>query len=556
MRKIIISLFSLCLLLLLAYAAYRGFEVWKQNHFLALAKQFGAKGDFQNEFLSLEQALHANPRNIEACRMAANLAEVERSRTALLWRKKVLELDPSSLNDRLALAQTALFAQDIGTATSALAGVNEAGKKNAGYWNVAGQLALALNQPTDAESDFAEAARLDPSNPAPLLSLSVVQLHRTNSLDMAEARITLKRISLNSTNIVIRNQAKRELIMDALRFKDYASAVPLARELAQQTNAVFSDKLLWLDTLKASQNSDYNSGLAACEREAARDPAQIHQLTLWLLERGLTDQALGWLRGLPPNVQTNQPTAEWVARCEALAQDWTGLQKSAAKQDWGNQEPVRHAYLSRALREQGLYGASKAEWDIALKSANNRDLDLKQLFLLAAGWRWPDETLQILWSIVNSYPQDKWAVPELTAELYVAGRTRPLMQLFSIECNRNPDDLDAKNNLAMTAMLLRANEMKPYDLAREVHDKAPTNSFYTCTYAFSLYLQGKDADALKLMQQLDSKALKDNSTDGYYGLILKATGNRVEANTYLKRSTTGRLLPEEQTLFQDALINL
>jgi hypothetical protein len=89
-----------------------------------------------------------------------------------------------------------------------------------------------------------------------------------------------------------------------------------------------------------------------------------------------------------------------------------------------------------------------------------------------------------------------------------------------------------------------------------VYQKAPTNSFYQTTYAYALHLQGKDADALKIMQQLNPKALENNSVAGYYGVILKAVGDNAQAGPYLKRSVNGQLLPEEQSLFQQAMAGL
>src|SRR5579859_203608 len=121
MRKIIVILAACTVILLLGYSGYRAFELWKQSHGLALAKQFSAKGDADNEALALEQVLHANPRNLEANRMMANLADGARWPTALSWRQKVVELAPDSVNDRLLLAQTALFFHDPITSSNALA---------------------------------------------------------------------------------------------------------------------------------------------------------------------------------------------------------------------------------------------------------------------------------------------------------------------------------------------------------------------------------------------------------------------------------------------------
>jgi Flp pilus assembly protein TadD len=126
------------------------------------------------------------------------------------------------------------------------------------------------------------------------------------------------------------------------------------------------------------------------------------------------------------------------------------------------------------------------------------------------------------------------------------------MQLFNQEVERNPSDTTAKNNLAMTALLLDAEELKPYDLARKVYQQAPTNSSFAATYAFSLYVQGKNAAALKVMQQLKPQDLDTPSIAGYYGLILKATGSDAQASVYLDLTSKARLLPEERKLFARA----
>lgn len=556
MRKVIIILAGCIVVLLLGYSGYRGYELWKQNHWMSMARTYGAKGDVHSEYLCLEQALRFNSRNVDACRMMANLADAARSPAALTWRKRVVELDPDSMDDRLALAQTAIVSHDFATAENTLAGVSAAGRNTAPYYNLAGELALATDKPDEAETDFAQASRLDPSNPAPKLSLAVIELHRTNALDMADARITLQRLSMDSVDPAIRIQAKRELIMDAMRFKDNATAVALSRELVRETNALFSDNLLRLDVLRIARSDEYRPVLGSIERKASTNAEMMTQLTLWLMQRDLSSQALGWLQTLPPNVQTNLPAALFEAQCQMLGQNWSGVRSTLSKENWGKLDFTRCAYLARAMREQGLYEASKAEWDVALSEANGGDQALTALFRFAAQWNWQDEEQQILWTIVNNFPQDTWAENQLMDVLYGDGSTRPLMQLFSIQVNRDPSNLDAKNNLALTAMLLRAQEMNPYALAQQVYQAAPTNSFYACTYAFAQYLQGKNAEALKIMQNINPKQLRDNSTAGYYALILKANGENAKADVYFRRAVRGQLLPEERAMFQRAMQGL
>ena len=130
------------------------------------------------------------------------------------------------------------------------------------------------------------------------------------------------------------------------------------------------------------------------------------------------------------------------------------------------------------------------------------------------------------------------------------------MQLFSQEMNHNPSDLAARNNLAMTALLMDAQELKPFELARDVYRASPTNASYVSTYAFALHLQDKDTDALKLMDTLKPQELENPSIVGYYGIILKTAGQTNRARAYLARAFNGRLLPEERKLFETARAGL
>lgn len=517
-----------------------------------MAKSFAAKSDGRNELLCLQQVLRTNPRDLEACRMMANLTEATRSSSALIWRQRVLELNPKSADDRLALAQTALVFKDYAAATNALAGLSEADKKTFAYHNIAGVIAMAEGHIDAAEAHFSEAARLEPGNPVPQVNLSVVRLHGTNLLDRAEARIDLKRIMLNSTNAAMRSKAERELIIDAMRLKDTHTALQLSKDLAQQTNSIFSDRLLRLEVLKEAKSAEFRPALVLYQHEAANDPAKLYEMANWQIERISPSDALAWLQSLPVNVQTNQPAALLAAECQILTQDWNGLRNSLQKQNWAELEFTRHAFLARALRGLDLASASQAEWEVALIEADRQKSTMIALFRLAAQWNWETEGENILWTIVNRYPEEQWASQILGQALYDSGQTRSLMQLYSQESKRTPSDLSLKNNLAMTALLLNEQDMKPYELAKDVYQKSPTNSDYISTYAFSLYLQGKNAEALKVIEKIKPQVLKYPSIAGYYGIILKATGNRAQARSYLDVALKAHLLPEERKLFTQA----
>lgn len=557
MRKIIIAISCGIAVLLLGFAGYQGYQTWKESHLLSLAKTFAVRADTRNELLCLQQVLRVNPRNLEACRRMAALEEANRSPGAMIWRERVVDLAPTSLDDRLAMVQTALVFKDFTAANEALAAVDEAGQKTAAYQNIAGVVAASINQTADAERHFNEAARLEPWNPAPRLNLAVIRLHGTNPLDMASARIDLKRISQSSTNGNLRVQAMRELVADALRSKDMDYALTLATELVRQTNALFSDKLLYLDILRENKSPDYTAALTEYKREASVNDANLSDMAMWLMLRAKPDLALTWLQGLPADVQTNQPVAMLIAQCQTMLQNWAPMQATLEKQKWNELDYLRHGFLARALRGQNLAGASAAEWELALKQASDIKSKSMQisLFRLAAGWNWVDEAEQILWTIVNNYPEEKWANRQLQQALVVGGRTRSLMQFYSMQLKRNPDDVQAKNDLAMTAMLLDAKEVKPFDLAKAAYDTYPKSPSIASTYAFALYQQKRYPEALKVMQQLPAEILITPGIAGYYGLILKANGDTARAKTFFDLASKAQLLPEEKKLFEQAAKN-
>jgi predicted Zn-dependent protease len=552
MRKLVIVLSCCTAFLLVGYASYRGYKVWKQSRMIGLARNFLTKKDSRDALLSLQQALRSNPENVEACRLMAQLAESMRSPEAVLWRSRVVEIDPRSSEDRLALAQTALLFRDYATATNALEGLDTAARQTANYHNVAGSVAIAENRFPQAEAHFSEAARLEPTNAAPRFNLAMVRLRGTNSLDLAEARISLQRIIADPQIGSLRCQAMRELVADAVRNKQTETAIKLCDQLVRDTNSVFSDNLLRLEVLRDAKDPNFKATLATIQTQATNELATAYELGVWQMAKLSPTDALVWVRSLSMNLQTNQMMFMLAADCQNLQEDWQGLQASLIKQNWAGLDFLRHALLARALRGQELAAAAKTEWELAVKATNNRKQSLTVLLRSATQWGWNAEMEEILWTIVNQYPGETWAFRALNEALYANGRTRPLMMLYSQELKHSPTDLDMKNNLATTALLLDAQEVNPHALAREVYEKASTNAVYASTYAFSLHLQKKNTEALQVLQKLSPKQLENPSIAGYYGLVLKAAGDPSKAKAYLAWASKAKLLPEEQKLFDRA----
>ena len=207
MRKVVLAILSVTALLLLGYSSYRSYQTWRQNHLMSMARTFALQSDLQKARLTLEELLRMNPRDIVVNRFMAELAETDQLSSTLSWRKRVVELNPHSTGDRLALAAVAVRMRDLTSATDALAGINAADRNTAAYHNMAGSLDAAASQLAAAEVHLLEAIRLEPHNSAWQLSLAVLRLHDTNAAAMVEARNTLTRLASNPTNAILRCQA-------------------------------------------------------------------------------------------------------------------------------------------------------------------------------------------------------------------------------------------------------------------------------------------------------------------------------------------------------------
>lgn len=516
---------------------------------MVMARGFIARGQMPDARLSLSEALHIDPRNVEATRLMADLAAGDSRANELAWRSRVVELSPGSAKDRIALAMAAMKAGQLSLASNSLVQVSAVDQNTADYQNAMGVIAIAQHRPQLAESSFEAAAKLDPNSVVPQLNLAVLRLHSTNQQSVAEARAELTTLATGSDH-TYHCQAMRELIADDYVHGQFNAAFGLSRRLLAETNCQFSDRILQLDILQRIHGPEFAEALATTQSESVRDPATVNQLAQWEMKNLPPEQSLSWMGRLPAIMQTNPPIAPMAAECRIIRNDWPGLDRSLKNQNWGDLEFIRHAMLARAYFGEEMVDAKTAEWDRARQTAGTGIKNLTVLLGFCTQWSWTVEKTDLLFSILKYHPDAKWAAPLLVNELAASGRTRALMSFFAQQSEQDPADLQAKNYLAMTAMLLNAAEMRPFDLAREVYQTQPTNISFASTYAFSLYQQKRWADALKVFAPFDAKSLTAPSVAGYYGIILQANGHARLAKEYLDRAVRDpRLLPEERSLF-------
>src|SRR5262245_9202232 len=221
-------------------------------------------------------------------------------------------------------------------------------------------------------------------------------------------------------------------------------------------------------------------------------------------------------------------------------------------QNWKDMEYLRHLLSSVSLRSQGRTLEASVEWRSALTAASPRIETLNELVRWTAAWNWGSELDETLWAIVEKFPIEKGAFLALYDRLVQAGNTAALHNLLARVSSFVNLPIELKNNFAVASLLEYPKGERGHDLARETYEKSPSNPYVVSTYAYSLFLQQKRAEALRLLDGLKREDLEEPSIAAYYGIILASTGETAKARHYLEQGLKGRLLPEERALITKA----
>jgi predicted Zn-dependent protease len=196
----------------------------------------------------------------------------------------------------------------------------------------------------------------------------------------------------------------------------------------------------------------------------------------------------------------------------------------------------------------------KAEnaWQGALSLSSHRLDRLARLNQLTGTWGWNQERKDLLEEIMSEFPHESWAGEQLVALLYASGETQAMADLLDRMYAADPSNVHLENNLATVLLLLKSDLEKAHRLALESYNSSTNNPFYACTYAYSLLLQSRPQEAVRVIGSVKTDFLKNPSIAAYYGIVEANAGNENLAKGPLKLAESGRLLPEELKLVREA----
>ena len=525
---------------------------YREKSALKQAQIFFARGDYRNASLSVRQVLQLDPTNVPACRIMVGLAELAHSPAALDWQQRIVQNDPS-LENRLQLAAVGLSCQSppFPLASQILEELAPTATNLTDYQILAGRLALGLRQMADAESHFAAAVRLEPTNHLFALNLATIRLTSTNEATAAQARAALEKFRLDAS---LGLPALRSLVADRLAHKDFTAADAYSTQLLANVQANLGDRLQHLEIAKQLKRGDFAAGLQALQQEAATNAPAVAQVSGWMQANGLAADDIRWLTSLPAALQTQPPVR--LARVDAYLQstNWLALRDFASKGDWGEMEFLRLALVARSWSQLGGEQAVvDGNWSAAVNGAGDRYGALTTLLGLTEQWKMPQAREDLLQRMFGKFPREAWVGKALEQVYLAGGNTAALNRLDTKLLSNFPQNAVFKNNLAATCLLLKTNLPQACQWAREVYAGNTNSPDAASTYAYALYLQGRTKDGLAVMQKLDASLQQQPDAALYYAVLLAASGATNEAAFYLKIARTKtQWLPEEKRLLAAA----
>jgi tetratricopeptide (TPR) repeat protein len=541
---------AIALLIGLGWGGREAFLRLQEYRMMKQARRSVEKHDDRWAAIAVRKVFDLNPKNAEACRLMAEILERQGANSAVIWRAEVVKLLPDSLDDAIALAKAALRFGDIPRAKRAIEKMEAKGARVAEFQEVKGEIALAQKDTAAAQAQFTEALRLDPDNKIFQLNLAIVQLQSKSADEKAKASQILQRFMEEPK---LRKAAARALRDFALQSKDGRTAFEITQKLAGFPEAEFRDRLDYLQMLRQLNHPDFAVHLLNMEDESSSDPTKIYELLTWMSTNQQTVIAQDWVKRLPATVTSKWPVAGAVSDCFVAEKDWDGLEEWCKKTDWGEMDFLRHAALARASRERSRTFDAEREWNFVRKAIGSDGNKISLLQKKVAAWGWKQESLDLLWLLTKDQQRQNAAFGALSQYYAAEGDTASLYRVILHLSELRPNDPETENNLAQLSLLLNMDKQRAAGLAKKLYERDPTNAVFASTYAFSLFSQGQNAQALQAFGRVKAEDLRTPAVAAYYGIVLMANGDKAKAREFLEVGQTATLLPEERTLLARAV---
>ncbi|PYJ88391.1 MAG: hypothetical protein DME70_04120 [Verrucomicrobia bacterium] len=530
--------------------AYRS---WRESSLLKNAAALLAKEDFDGASRAAREVLQLRHDSLPAFYILAEASEKQNRPETVAWRAQIARLEPGNLDSQLYLASAALHFGQLDTARKALESVPPGQRDRATYHVVAGWLARAQGNDADVEMHFAAAVAQEPGNDLYQFNLAVLRIRSSASEKRDEARKVLERLKGVPGH---RAGSLRALLGDAIQMNDLPRADSLAQDLQMSQQVTFSDYLLCLEFYRKLDEKKFSALLEKVKPVAARNPLDLALLMDWLNKNGLGSEVLKWMEKLPSETATNPPPAIAIADAFAEAKNWSRLKRWTRSGAWGDSEYLRlayQAYSSKQLRQTSSDAEFSSLWRSAERAAaeqTDREINLARL---ASKWNLTAEAEQLWLRVARDAPMRREALDALF-RIYRANNDLPNLYKTAQRLHESsPNEPGIAATCARLALLVDQNPAEGHRLAKETYDRAPDDVNVAMTYAYSLYMLGRTAEGLAVMNRLPPEGVHDPHAAVYAAVLLLDENQAPAAQEYIFAAQSGPIFPEEKKLLDESL---
>jgi hypothetical protein len=531
----------------------RAYRSWRESSLLKVAAAMMAKEDYDGATRAAREVLQLHQDSLAAFHILAEASEKQNRPETVAWRSQIARLEPGNLDSQLNLASAALRFGRLDTARKALDSVPPAQRDRAAYHVVAGWLARAQGNDADVEMHFAAAVTQEPGNDLYQFNLAVLRIRSAAPEKSDEARKILDRLKGVSA---YRAGSLRALLGDAVQRNDLQRADSLAQDLQMSQQVTFSDYLLCLEFYRKLDEKKFGALLEKVKPVAARNPFDLALLMDWLNKNGLGAEVLKWMEKLPSETTTNPPPAIAIADAFTEAKNWSRLKRWTRSGAWGESEYLRlayQAYSSKQSRQTSSDAEFSSLWHSAERAAADQPAREINLARLASKWNLPAEAEQLWLRVARDAPMRREALDALF-RIYRANNDLPNLYRTAQRLHENsPNEPGLAANYARLALLVDQNPADGHRLAKETYDRAPNDVNAAMTYAFSLYMLGRTAEGVEIINKLPPEGVHDPHAAVYAAVLLLDENNAPGAQEYVFAAQAGPIFPEEKKLLEEAI---
>jgi cellulose synthase operon protein C len=530
---------------------------WRAERMNKEARDFLAQGDNANALLTARKILATpgNGENLEAWRIATAAARKRGGPDVIGYQYKLARLEPTKEN-YLELLRLALQYGPPAYADEAIKAIGAKANDDPEFHALAAQFYRRIGKPINARYALIALTQLRPSDRQAQLDLAELEMAddperkdrsiRTRVQDLAAADPTLR---VRALTLLLRESVKARLLTET-------------RELVQRLQVIpdlsIEDRLLLLEGTSLLEGPSLGA-LEKLQADVAEKPDDVVRVLRFLRRTGQPEKAVAWAGTLSDEVKKNENVRIEVAESLFVQAKWPELEAHLKAAAWPNREFLRQTLLAYSYRARGRTVDFNDAWKSAVVNLSTERRDqwkIEELRRRMNEWKWTDEQYDVIWKMFAIEPKNPLIQQSLINWERIHGRTANLNRLYTRIVEVDPSDPYMRNNLAYTSLLLDLNVARANLLAEELVGKMPKDPFVVTTYAFSLFKQGKPADALAKIETLSAADLAVPDRVLLRAAFLARAGQSERAEQMLKGIDAKRLLPEERQLRENAFTDI